>query len=79
MAFSYTNNIADCGGYKTATGNYNCSAVTTGTIVTGLNNILAWNASVATSTPSTIGTISGGSIALTTTSGQTGTWFAIGT
>lgn len=59
-------------------GTYNAAAVTSGTIVTGLKKVLHFADSVATSTPSTRAVISGGSVALTVTSGQTGTWIAYG-
>ena len=51
---------------------------TGGAIKTGLKTILYFNASVATSTPSTVTVISGGTATITTTANQTGTWIAIG-
>lgn len=79
MAFTYTPNISDCSGYKTVTGTYtNTSGSTGGTISTGLSNIFHMSASSATSSPSVVMTASGGTITLTTTANQTGTYMAIG-
>jgi len=79
MAFTYTPKIADCSGYKTITGTYASTAGSTGgTIATGLSNIYHASFSSATSTPSSVVTLSGGTITLTTTANQTGTFMAIG-
>jgi len=79
MAFTYTPKIADCAGYKTVTGTYaNTAGSTGGAVVTGLSNIFHANFSSATSTPSSVVTLSGGTMTLTTTANQTGTFMAIG-
>jgi hypothetical protein len=59
-------------------GTYAATGVTSGTIVTGLKRVLHFSDSVATANPSTRAVITRGSVALTVTSGQTGTWIAIG-
>lgn len=79
MSFSST---IDAGTYSLGKhvkfGTYNAAATTTGTIKTGLKKVLHFSDSVATAVPSTRAVITGGSVALTVTSGQTGTWIAIG-
>ena len=79
MAFS---SKIDTGSYSIGKnvkfGTYNASGVTTGTIKTGLNTILHFNDSVATAVPSTVAVLSGGTVTLTVTNGQTGTWLAVG-
>ena len=79
MSFSST---IDKGSYSCGKhvkfGTYNAASVTSGTIKTGLRKVLHFSDSVATATPSTRAVITGGSVALTVTSGQTGTWIAIG-
>lgn len=51
---------------------------TGGAIVTGLNKVLQFNTSCATATPSTVAVISKGTVTITTTADQTGTWMAVG-
>ena len=79
MSFSYT---VDGGDYSIGKhlryGTYNCSGVTTGDIKTGLRKVLHFSDMPATTSPSTVAVLSAGTVTLTTTSGQTGTWLAIG-
>jgi hypothetical protein len=79
MAFTYTRKFNVFGNKKLVCGNYTSNSGSTGgEIVTGLQQIDAVTFSVATSTPSTVATISGGTVTITTTANQTGTWQAIG-
>ncbi len=79
MSFTYTRNLGTYSiGKNVKMGTYAATAATSGTIVTGLRKVLHFSDSVATATPSTRAVISAGSVALTVTSGQTGTWIAIG-
>ena len=80
MAFSYTKNPGVFSiGKNVKLGTYTSTAGDTGgAIVTGLLTVLHFVVSCATSTPSTVATISGGTVTITTTANQTGTWMAIG-
>jgi hypothetical protein len=79
MAFKYTRKFNVFGSKKLVCGDYTSdSGSTGGAIVTGLQKIDAVTFSVATSTPSTVAIISGGTVTITTTANQTGTWQAIG-
>lgn len=78
-AFTYTIKRGDASGRALRTGTYTSSAgATGGTIETGLGRIDHMSASSATATPSTVLTASVGTITITTTANQTGTWMAIG-
>lgn len=81
MAFTYTRtSLTDFGNKRVALGTYASSGGGTGgAMVTGLTTVEHFNASVATSTPSTVATISAGTVTITTTANQTGTWMAVGT
>ncbi len=54
------------------------SSDTGGAITTGLRKVLHFSSSCATATPSTVAVISGGTVTITTTADQTGTWMAVG-
>ena len=80
MAFTYTRaKGANSIGKTIQFGSYtNDSGSTGGSIVTGLKSILSFQASSGTSTPSVYYSASGGTVTITTTANQTGTWLAIG-
>jgi hypothetical protein len=80
MAWKPTKQIPTVfGNKKVAIGTYvNDGGSTGGAIITGLMKIDYWNADSATGTPSVVGTVSGGTLTLTTTANQTGTWMAVG-
>jgi len=79
MAFTYTKNAIDSMGRGVQTGAYTSDGGSVGgSIVTDFKNILFMNASSATAVPSVVMTASGGTITLTTTANQTGTWIAYG-
>jgi len=79
MAFSYTKKYDVFGNKKHVFGTYASTAGDTGgAITTGLTIVDTFSVSVATSTPSTVSVISGGTVTITTTANQTGTWQATG-
>lgn len=79
MSFSYTMTKGDANGHAVVFGSYtNTSSDTGGTIATGLRQINHMEASSATAVPSVRMSASVGTITLTTTADQTGTWMAIG-
>jgi hypothetical protein len=80
MAFTVTRNPGAFSIGKTVRiGTYASTASDTGgAIVTGLKKVLSFSSSCATATPSTVAVISGGTVTITTTADQTGTWMAVG-
>lgn len=80
MSFTYTIVKGDAMGHAVVFGTYTNSTGgdTGGTITTGLQDIIHMSASSSTSTPSVVLTASAGTITLTTTANQDGTWMAIG-
>ena len=80
MAFTVTR---DPGAYSIGKhvkiGTYASTAADTGgAIKTGLRKVLHFSSSCATATPSTVSVISAGTVTITTTANQTGTWMAVG-
>jgi hypothetical protein len=80
MAFTYTRDtIHVVGNKRRAAGTYTSdSGSTGGAIVTGLSSVDFFGDNSATATPSSVATVSGGTVTLTTTANQTGQWEAIG-
>jgi len=82
MAFTYTvdpSKYAVFGNKRRTAGTYASTAAGTGgAIATGLSVVESFNNTSATGTPSTVATISGGTVTITTTADQTGVWEAIG-
>lgn len=82
MAFTYTVDASKYGvfGNKRRTaGTYASTASSTGGVIsTGLSVVESFTNTSATATPSTVTTISGGDVTITTTANQTGIWEAIG-
>ena len=80
MAFTVTRNKGTFSiGKNVKLGTYASDGGSTGgAIATGLKKVLHFEDSVATATPSTVAVISGGTVTITTTANQTGTWMAIG-
>lgn len=80
MAFTYTRQKgANSIGKTIQFGTYTSDGGSTGgAIVTGLKSISTFQASSGTSTPSLYYSASGGTVTITTTANQTGSWLAIG-
>ena len=80
MAFTVTKNPGTYSiGKHVKIGTYaSTSGSTGGAIATGLNKVLQFSSSCATATPSTRAVISAGTVTITTTADQTGTWMAVG-
>lgn len=80
MAFTVTKNPGTYSiGKHVKIGTYASTAGDTGgAIKTGLNKVLQFSSSCDTSSPSTVAVISAGTVTITTTANQTGTWMAVG-
>jgi len=80
MAFTYTTNVPDVfGNKKNISGTYTSAGGSTGgDIVTGFSVVQSFSNTSATASPSTVATISAGTITITTTANQTGVWAATG-
>ena len=80
MGFTVTRNKGTFSiGKNVILGTYASAAGSTGgAIVTGLKKVLHFESSCATATPSTVAVLSAGTVTITTTANQTGTWMAVG-
>lgn len=82
MAFTYTVDAAKFavfGNKRRTAGTYTSAGGSTGgAISTGLSLVDSFSNTSETSTPSTVATISSGTVTITTTANQTGVWEAIG-
>jgi len=79
MSFSYTlDENTVFGNKRIVKGTYNCASVTTGNITTGLTSVNLFLMDTNTSSAVFRSTTAAGVTTITTASGQTGNWMAIG-
>ena len=79
MAFTYAVTQKDISTVRTIYGTYASNGGSTGgAIATGMKKVLHSDFSSATATPSAVSVISGGTVTLTTTANQTGTFQIVG-
>ena len=79
MAFTVVITKKDVSTVRRILGTYASDGGSTGgAIATGMKKVYAANFSCATATPSTVSVISGGTVTITTTANQTGTFEIVG-